>query len=188
MEGKQLIARCILDILGAPKEYVKQKLEEHVQKLKEDKLDIIHHEIAEPKEQDKLFTSFAELEIKFKHPQELLDFCFDSMPSSVEIVEPEEMTVNMQDLSAFLNDFQSKMHHTDSMLRTLELEKKNIDINALNVFNNFIKFALEQRNHTAEELSRVMGVKPEQLAPFIKHAESKGRIKKEGDKWTLNTP
>ncbi|MBW3019349.1 hypothetical protein KY329_04155 [Candidatus Woesearchaeota archaeon] len=186
MEQKPIVARCILDILGAPKEYIEKKLKEHIDKLQEEKLEILREDIAEPEQKDTLFTSFAELEIRFKNPRELLDFCFDSMPSSVEILEPETITLTMQDLSGFLNDFQSKMHHIDSMVRTLQMEKKHIDANALNVFNNFIKYALKQQNQTTEALAVIMGVKTEQLTPFLKHIEEKGKIKKEGEKWTLN--
>jgi hypothetical protein len=187
MEEKPIVARCIIDILGAPKEFVKQKLEEHIKKLKEEKLEIMREEIAEPEQKDELFTAFAELEIRFKNPQQLLDFCFDSMPSSVEIVEPETVTFHVRDLSGLLNDFQSKMHHVDSYARRLSLEKKNIDANALNVFNNFIRYALKQKSSTTEELSKIMGVSTEQLMPFLKHIEEKGKIKKEGDKWILST-
>lgn len=185
MEEK-ITARCVLDILGAPKEYIAEKLKEHVNKVKEDEnINVLSEYYAEPEEKDKLFTTFAELELEFARPIDLLNFCFDSMPSSVEILTPESITFEQKELGEFLNDFQHKLHHTDMMLSRIKTEKKHLDINTLNVFRNFIKYALEQKAQTEEELASIIGVQKEALQPFLKKIEEGGKVEKKGDKWTL---
>lgn len=187
MEENKVKARCVLDILGAPKEYVVTRLKEHIDKIRreDENTKILSEYIAEPEEKDKLFTTFAELELEFKTPMDLLNFCFDSMPSSIEVIEPETISFEQKDLGEFLNDFQHKLHHTDMMLSRLTTEKKHLDINTMNVFRNFIKFALEQRPYSLEELSNILGVKEKSLEPFLKQIEDKGKIEKKGDKWSL---
>jgi hypothetical protein len=184
MEERPITARSILDILGAPREYIEKALKDHVEKLKKEGLKIVIEKYEPAKPQDKLFTTFAELQIEFKNAQELLDFCFDSMPSSVEIISPDQIVVNMQDLTALLNDFQAKLHHTDMMLKGIQAQKEVLDRNAINIFHNFIKFACATKPHTIEELSNLLGVQAKELTPFAEHLAQKGIIKKEGDKYT----
>lgn len=184
MEQQGIVARCILDILGAPKEHIEKALKDHVEKLKKEGLKIVIEKYEPAQPQDKLFTTFAELQIEFKGAQELLDFCFDSLPSSVEIISPERITLEMQDLTALLNDFQAKLHHADMMLKGIQAQKEVLDRNAINIFHNFIKFACTTKPHTIEDLSKLLGVQPQELTPFAEHLVRKGIIKKEGDKYT----
>ncbi|MDP6293769.1 MAG: hypothetical protein QGG83_03350, partial [Candidatus Woesearchaeota archaeon] len=90
MEKVPVTARVVLEIVGAPKEHVEKSLKEYVADIK--KSNEILTEVFHPaEEKERLWTSFFELEIKFKSAMHLLDFCFESMPSSVEIMEPNEI-------------------------------------------------------------------------------------------------
>lgn len=186
---EKIKARCILDILGAPKEYIVKQLTEHIQALEDDKgLTVISKEVEEPQEKGKLFTTFAELELEFEKPQALLDFCFDSMPSSVEITAPEQIILPTNELSGLLNDFQAKLHQTETVVNELKTEKALLDMNATNVFRNFIKYALEQKPQTSQELCQIMGVKENQIIPFLTAIEKNGKIIKKGEQWILSNP
>jgi len=129
-----------LEILGAPKEHIVKELQDHVDKLKKEGLDIQTEKYAEPKEQDDLFSQFVELQIAFKDSKELLNFCFDSMPSSVEIMSPEKIQMDSTFFEQLLNDFQAKLHHADMMLKNITAQKQVLDYNAINIMHNFIKF------------------------------------------------
>lgn len=179
-------ARCILEILGAPKEFVVKKLREHVDELKTNGLDIELEKYEEPKQQEKLFSHFVELQINFKDIQEFIDFCFDSMPSSVEIISPEKLTLDMSYFEDVMNDFQAKLHHTDMMLKTMQAQKQVLDRNAINTFHNFIKFACKTKPHTLEELSTLVGVGTKELEPFVKGLVDKGMLEKEGEAFLTN--
>ena len=185
MEGKPIVARCIVEILGAPVEFVERSLKDHVDKLKSS-LDIQVETYAEPKSQDKLFSQFVELQISFKNVQELLDFCFDSMPSSVEIMSPEVLQIDMTHFEQFLNDFQAKLHHTDMMLKGLQMQKQVLDKNALNIVHNFIKYACKIKSYSMDELAGLVGIKSEDLSAFVDALVSKGALKKEGKLFVAN--
>ena len=181
-----IVARCILDILGAPKDYIEKELKRHVDKLKGEGLKVVLEKYEPAQPQDKLFSTFAELQIEFKDAQQLLDFCFDSMPSSVEIVSPEKIMIDLHDLTSLLNDFQAKLHHTDLMLKGIEAQKQLLDRNAINVFHNFIKFACSIKPHTIDELSKLVGVQIKELTPFVESLVKKGTIKKEDNTYTAH--
>ena len=186
MEQQPIVARCIVEIMGAPKEFIAKSLQEHVDKIKQDGLDVQIEKYAEPVPNDKMFTQFVELQISFKDTKQLLDFCFDSMPSSVEIMSPESFTVDMTSFEQFINDLQSKLHHTDMMLKGLQAQKQVIDRNAMNILNNFIKFACSVKPRSVEDLSALLGVQTEELSQFLDGLIKKGVVEKEGEKFIAN--
>jgi hypothetical protein len=181
MEQQPIVARCIVEILGAPKEHVVKELREHIDKIKQEGLDVQIEKYAEPEAKDKLWNHFVELQVAFKDPKQLLDFCFDSMPSTVEIMSPDKMTLDMAMFEEFINDFQTKLHHTDVMLKGLQAQKQVLDRNALNILHNFIKFACKTRPHTIDEISELVGMDKENLSTFLSGLVEKGALKKEGE-------
>jgi len=186
MEQQPIVARCMVEILGAPKEFIVKALKDHIDKLKQEGLGIQMETYAEPVEKDKLFSQFVELQIAFKNLKELLDFCFDSMPSAVEILSPEKLDLDTAILQDFLNDFQSKLHHTDMMLKGLQMQKQVLDRNALNIFYNFIKFACGIKPYSLDELSVLLGIGGKELSPFVESLVSKGALRKDGQVFVTN--
>ncbi|MDP7181730.1 MAG: hypothetical protein QF486_04340 [Candidatus Woesearchaeota archaeon] len=185
MEKVPVTARVVLEIVGAPKEHVEKSLKEYVADIK--KSNEILTEVFHPaEEKERLWTSFFELEIKFKSAMHLLDFCFESMPSSVEIMEPNEIGFKTNDLTDFLNDLQSRIHYADMQVKSLKAEKTLLDQNAVMIFQNFIMRLLEQEPKTAEKLAEGVGVKKEELLPFIERLEKSGKVKKQNDIYSLD--
>ncbi len=185
MEQQPIVARCIIEMLGAPKEHIVQKLQEHVDKLKEEGLEINTEKYSEPTEQSKLFSVFVELQASFKDVRQLMDFCFDSMPSSVEIMSPEKISLDSTYFEQFINDFQAKLHHTDMMFKNLTVQKQVLDHNAINMMRNFIKYVCA-KPHSMEKLSGMLGVRIDELSPFVNGLVESGVLKKEGDEFITN--
>ena len=100
----KIVARVIIEMLGAPKEYIELTLKNYIEKLKKDGIKIIKETVEPAQKQNELFSTFVELDIEFEKMEELFGFCFDSMPSSVEILEPEELQITAGELSDHLND------------------------------------------------------------------------------------
>jgi len=185
MEQQPVVARCIVEILGAPKEFIAKALQDHIEKVKQDGVDIQVEKYAEPVQQDKLFSQFVELQIAFKDLKQLLDFCFDSMPSSVEIMSPEKLQLDMAVFEDFINDFQGKLHHTDMMLKGIQAQKQVLDRNALNILHNFIKYIC-RAPHSIDDLSKMLGISTEDLSTFVESLVKKGELKKEGQVFVTN--
>lgn len=174
---QEILARAIIEMVGTPKEYLQETVKSYVDDLKENGLVIEKEVYAEPEDKGQLFSTFMELDIRFKDFEELLSFCFDSMPSSVEIIEPEHVEVDLKVLTDFLNDLQSKLHQIDMLVKTTRAQKEILDRNALTVFQNFIAFILKQNPLALAELSKPMGVAEKDLKPFLDRMIEQGKIK-----------
>ena len=125
MDEQKILANAILEIVGAPKEHVDNTLKTVLDKIKDERgIKIVNQEIGSAENMElgdvkNLYSAFAELEIEFGNVMRLLNFCFDFMPSSVEILEPENLNLNFGKLSSFLNDLLAQLHRYDMALKNV---------------------------------------------------------------------
>jgi len=151
IEEGQILVRTILEILGSPKEHIEKTMKEYVTNLKENQsFEIVKEHIAdaEEKEDEKrgtLWSTFAELEIWFNNSESLLAFCFDSLPSSVEILEPSELVFKGPEFAGMLNDLQAKIHYLDMALKTHVADKQASGTIFVRLIQNFITYALKEK-------------------------------------------
>lgn len=178
----KITARVIIEMLGAPKEYIEDTLKNYIKKLKNDGIKIIKETTEPAQKQKELFSTFTELDIEFEKLEDLFGFCFDSMPSSVEIIEPEELQMTATDLSNYLNDMQAKLHEVDMVVKTTRAQNAVLDKNAMNVFKNFVKYICREP-HTTEEMSKFVGIESRQLQKFVDILVNEGKLKKDGEKY-----
>jgi hypothetical protein len=125
MKEQRINVRVILEIIGAPKEHVDETLKNVEEQVKQ-KIDrtIIKSKIfqAEKMKDKPFFSGFIESEIEFKDFDKLMGFCFDFMPSSVEILEPHLLNVPVNELNNMLNDLIAKLHQYDMIVKNLRAE------------------------------------------------------------------
>lgn len=186
MEQKPVTARIIIEMLGKPKEHIESTLAKYINQLKkEGKLNILKEECFPAEEKGDMFSCFTELEIKFADVLKLVEFCFDAMPSSIDIIEPAELAFDTKALTDLLNDLQARLHQVDMAMKSLQAEKIILDSNAVMVFNNFARFILKDGDKKIEELSKATGVKPEQLKLFLDELIKQKKIVQKGDVYSL---
>lgn len=176
MAEQSVKARAIIEMLGAPKEYIEKTLKDYVAKLKDEGLNVLDEDYHEAQKQDELFSAFVELDIQFKNLTKVLDFCFESMPSSIEIYEPEKLELPAIEFNNLLNDLQARLHEVDMYVKTTEAEKEVLDKNAIQILQNFIITELRHKPQKLEDLSPVVGIPPEQLRAFIDKLVEKGVV------------
>ena len=180
MDKTPLSTRVILEMLGAPKTYIEQIMKDYVQKIKKEGLAIKKEKYEDATPQDKLYSTFAELEIEFKDAPELLTFCFEALPSSVEILEPTSIFLKSYDLTAFLNDLQARLHEADLIIKSVHAQNKILDKNTTAVFHNFLLYLIKQEPKTPQELSQITGIQEKDLEPFLKHLTNERKITQNG--------
>lgn len=183
MDSNKITAKVILEMLGAPKEYVETTLKNYVDSLKKQGLDVKTEVYVDAKEQGKLFSAFVELVASWGSTLELLDFCFDSMPSSIEILEPTNFVLNGKAFENFLNDLQARLHEADMIVKGVRAQSSILDGNATAVFYNFISHLVSQEPRTVPELSSLVGVSEKHLRPFLDKLIEQKRIVLNGDKY-----
>jgi hypothetical protein len=135
---EKIIANTIIEIVGAPAEHIKETMDKVSKIIKENKdYELITQETSEPKENEFdhpskkgekiiVFSIFTEFEISFKNFDALTNFCFEFMPSSIEVLEPLELKMEAQDINNSLNDILARLHHQSKIIMEYAALKKKI--------------------------------------------------------------
>lgn len=187
-QGAHAHIRCrtIIEVLGKPKEYVENSLKEYIGHIKEDsELVVLSEEYSEAKEQGKLWSNFVELDLVIKGTQKLIAFCFDYMPSSLEVLKPEQLIMENPELSNFLNDLQARLHSVDMVVKQLKAENDFLKHNMNAMLHNAIMVCLKVSRLSLDQLSQITGVDKKELDIFVEKMMKDNKIKKEGEIYSL---
>lgn len=113
----KVIARFIIEIAGKPVENVgnalnkfKDQFEAEKKKFKVVEIDVNKPEL---NEESKLYSGFLDMEVKFSSVETLLSFIIDYTPTSIEILEPQELDLDSLEFSNILNDMSSSLLKTN---------------------------------------------------------------------------
>lgn len=121
MNEQKIVLRIIIEILGNPQEHVNDTLKKIVEKVKSE-FKVNKEEIYEAENVGKLWSAFTEVEMELNNVDQLIEICFEYMPSSIEILEPIEFAVKSNDLNNLLNDLMAKLHQNDMIIKNLAAE------------------------------------------------------------------
>ncbi len=114
-------AIMIVEIAGRPAEYLKGALAEHIGVLnKVNDIKVHSIKMSEPREikdSEGMLTCFAEADFETTTFARLSETMFDFMPSSVEVVEPVNVTMSMTEATDLLNNISGRMHRYDEIAK-----------------------------------------------------------------------
>lgn len=142
-EKQKVHALMILEIIGKPKEFLLETLENLVKQMDSEQGVVVKSKnIKEPKKveektqiadasggkfkvegQNDFYVSFAELEIETENLFNLIFLMFKYMPAHVEIFSPELIALTNTGLNDILNELIRKLHGYDEIARVLQVEK-----------------------------------------------------------------
>jgi len=116
-----LRVKLIVEIAGFPEEHVNHTLNLVKEKILEVKnVELLKANIREAKKMsERMWSGFVEIEILVDRLASLIGICFDFLPSSIEIIEPETIPEDSGYLSDVLNDLAAKLHHYDAVAKML---------------------------------------------------------------------
>ena len=118
-------AKAIIEVAGFPKEHVEKSIQDISSQLDKNKeFKVVSKDIEETKEVNKMWATFIDAELEFENLKDILKFNLYFLPSSVEIVEPENLTINTNEMSDFMNTMQAKLHEYTGALNKLVIENK----------------------------------------------------------------
>ena len=187
-QGQHAHIRCraIIEVLGKPQEYVERAIKEYVDHIKKDsELVILNEDYSETKEQGKLWSQFVELDLVIKGTPKLISFCFEYMPSSLEVMKPEHLILTNHELSSFLNDLQARLHSVDRIVKELRAENEFVKNNLNAIINNMILICLKVSKLGLEQLSKITGIEQKELEVYIEKLTKENKIKKQEEHYTL---
>jgi hypothetical protein len=153
----QILARIIIEVLGAPKEHVEEAIKLVVDKIRDS-----------------------------KEMDDLIQFMFNFTPSSVEIVRPTQLSIPALHLNGLFNDFLLKMHDLGLKMKdtsaSMQLLKKNTDV----LIRNFLNFVLKEPR-SSEEVSKLTGIPKENVSALLANFEKAGIVERQGDSYVLRS-
>lgn len=128
IEGtKKVNAIMIIEVLGKPPEHLKEILENMIKKIDEEKgVQVKNKKINEPKELEKkqgFYTNFAEVEVEVEEILYLAMLMFKYMPSHIDVISPEYITLKNNVWGEILSELVRKLHGYDELARIIQLEK-----------------------------------------------------------------
>lgn len=176
-----VLARTIIEIIGSPKAHVDQTIKNYVNAIENENKIILKKDISKSKKHESnLYAAFAEIEILFKNLNEVIYFCFDYMPSSIEIEEPEEMIYKSHDLTTFINDLQGRLHDVDMTAKQLKKQNEKLNESFLKITKNFIIVSCIN-GMNMENLEKMTGLKSVALEKVLNALIKENKIKKENN-------
>ncbi len=187
MAEPKLLVRAIIEMIGNPKEHLIETLTSYVEKLKTEKdITVIKEKYEEPvQKEDNIFATFVELEIHFTTLSKLIWFCYDYMPATVEVIDPEEAVFKAHDITSFFNEILTKLHSLDMLYKKYKVENEILKKNTVILIRNFIKTELRQGTKTIQDLEEALGVPRAQIEFFIDKLMEEGKIKREGNLYSI---
>lgn len=146
MEKDSIQAMMILEILGKPKEYILESLKTLVEKLSTEKgVKINNHQIHDPinvKESTQLFTTFAEIDIQFDSLDNYISIMFGYMPSNIQIISPEKLSLSNSYLNEVGNKIIQRLHNYDAITKKVlnehQLIMEKIKQSSPEIYNKII--------------------------------------------------
>jgi len=112
MEQK-INARLVIEAQGKPAEYVKERLETHVAKIKEvPGAEVYEAKFDEASEvQEGLFSSLVDVGVKADNFETLAALVIGFGPSAIVIMEPDRIEITARELQNSLNDVAALLHN-----------------------------------------------------------------------------
>ncbi len=187
-ESSHLRCAVIIEVLGKPKEHVEKTIRDYVEKIRhDDNLILLKEHFSDAKEKDEFFTIFVELELVIKGLHNLVAFCFEYMPSSVEIIKPRHFSLQGNSIEAFINNLQARLHEVDMVVKNLRSENQFMRKNMNSAVKNLILLSIATQNLTIEQLAKVTGIHEKELTIFTDQLVKDKKIKKEDSHYILAT-
>lgn len=189
-----ILCRCIIEVAGTPKAHIEKTIKLVVETIKNQE-DIIlkSGDVFETKEVDmkdlkhkgKLYSTYTEIELLFKNTQTLLGFCFDYMPSSVELLDPKDLVFDTNGFAGLINDLIAKLHTVDMLLKNLKAENQILNQNASDLLRNLIILSLSSKPKRINMVSKDTGIPEKQLKPFMDVMVQNKKVKVEKGVYSL---
>lgn len=114
----EINTRSIIEIMGYPSEHIMKVIDNIVTKLGQNpRLEIIKKDITPPeKVKEKMFSAFVEMEIKFTDIRDLYLYCIEFLPTSIEVLDAEEIKLKTTDFTSSLNEVIAHLHKYNTAL------------------------------------------------------------------------
>lgn len=183
IEQGHILCRVIFEMAGNPKEHVEKTLKEYIAKVKEDPDYVFMKEYLAPAEENEgIWSTFYESEVLVTNLEKLNLLCFNLGPASVEILQPEQITLSEKRITEVYNDVISKIHEVSMGMKSLSNDNEMLKVNLNRAIRNCVVLSLNEPR-TINEISEKVGIDAEHLQPFLDAMLKEKSLVKDGEKY-----
>jgi len=112
--------KMVFEIAGMPEAHVAKTMKDVMDKFEKEDIKVINITIHSTRSMgEKVFSTFSEAEFLTPRVSNLFGYVYDYMPSSVEILEPDNLTETTANVSDIINDAVAKLHQYDNAFKKL---------------------------------------------------------------------
>lgn len=173
MAEQKVRAIMIIEIAGRPIEYIKDTLKAHIEQLRDLKdKKLINYTISEAKKieaEQEIYTCFAEVEIETDNLAKMVEIVFDFLPSSIEILEPSHLDLDLNESTVFLNDLAGRLHKYDEVAKVAQLQNQQLSAQ--------LQFIQQRVRETQEKEGKILK-EVKKIEKPVKPKASKSKKKK----------
>ena len=184
-----LRAAVIFEVIGKPKEHIDKTLRGYIERIKQEKDVLVANEafdeVQEVKENN-FFSAVAELEMLFETPEKLNWLCINFSPASIELIEPESITLKQQELTLWVNDMLSRMHQVAMQTKQLNSEHQGLIRNFNAMTRNAILLTLREPLEI-NSIARKIGLDDKTTQKFLDALITENKIMKDKSTYKLIT-
>ena len=128
----------------------------------------------------------SDMEILFKDPKTMTYFCFDYMPSLIEVLAPEKLILNTGEMSDFFNDLQARLHQVDMIVKQVNSKLVFLNKNMKALLENFLRLLLKTgKELSSEQLAKMTGVGKNTVEDLLDVWVDEGKAEMMGEKYKL---
>ena len=123
--------RAIIEVMGHPEAHVNDISKKVLENLKKEAGITVLKEDMNQAELIKadIFGSHLEVELKIINLERLLSFCYEYLPSSIEVLDEEKIVMPAREVSSALSEMLRKLHGYNLMLHNLSEANRELKEN-----------------------------------------------------------
>jgi len=120
--------RAIIEVIGHPESHVNEIARKVLENLKKEQgVELLKENVAKAEMvKNEIFASHLDVELKILDMTNLLNFCYEYLPSSIEVLDADKVIMPVRELSAGISEMLRRLHAYNLMLHNLTEKNKEL--------------------------------------------------------------
>ena len=183
----EIEAHTILELVGKPEEHIQKMLDMLLVQIDDSEgIQITAKDVEPPEEtEDGLYGTFAELTVTFESVKDVTHFALNYSPASLEILEPDTVTLDGETFNSIYGDILAKIHMTNTEIVELQSQRKEILTSLNSLVRNTILILCEREPHSLEQIAEQTGIDTERLEKVLSVMVKNNTLTKDKNTYTV---
>lgn len=177
-----------LQMIGKPKDYLVESMNKIIAGIESEdkKYAIFEKEFFDGDEKENYLTYVCEIKMLFSKPLDIIDFSFDYMPSTIEVVDPPNISFESAEFSAFINEMLIKNHDLNMLAKTLSKQGTRLFETQNALLKNITFLSITHGQRSIKQISRNAGVDEKFMENLLNKMVEEKSLVKNGDEYSVS--